>query len=169
MKPNVESRSPRRGQALVEFAVIIPLFLALLMGVMDFGRVIWATTSLASAAREAARYAIVHGGSPTDTCPVGNPGPESQTVVASASCPYPAPSVQSIVDVATKAAMAGGSGITVTVCYGTGCTGNTNTGTNARGQSVTVVVTSTVNLVTPGLLGMSSFSLSGSSTMLVNH
>jgi hypothetical protein len=158
-----------RGQALVEFAVIIPVFLFLLMGILDFGRAVWATTSLASAAREAARYAIAHGGSATDPCPFGPPGPDSQTVAASASCPYPSPSKQSIVDAATNAALAGGSSITVAVCYGTGCSGNTDTGTNARGQPVTVVITSTVNLVTPGLLGRSSFSLAGSSTMLVNH
>lgn len=165
-----------RGQALVEFVVIIPVFLFLLMGIVDFGRVIWATTSLASAAREAARFAIVHGGSATDACPVGPPGVDSlrtdstpPTVTASASCPYPAPSKQSIVDAATSAAVAAGSSITVSVCYGTGCSGNTDTGTNARGQPVTIVVTSTVNLATPAILGMSSFTLSGSSTMLVNH
>jgi TadE-like protein len=167
-----------RGQALVEFAVIIPVFLFMLMGILDFGRVIWATTSLASAAREAARFAIVHGGSATDLCPAGTPGPDSlrtdsipATIAASASCPNPSPSKRSIEDAATNAAMAGGTSITVTVCYGTGCSGNTDTatGTNARGQPITVVVTSTVNLVTPGLLGRSSFSLSGSSTMLVNH
>lgn len=176
MSQSSQRVSRTRGQALVEFAIIIPVFLGMLMGILDFGRVVWATTSLASAAREAARYAIVHGGSATDPCPVGPPGPDSRrtdvtpaTVTASASCPYPSPSKQSVVNAATTAALAGGSNITVTVCYGTGCTGNTDTGTNARGQSVTVVVTSTVNLITPGLLGKPSFDLSGSATMLVNH
>lgn len=165
-----------RGQALVEFALIIPVFLALLMGILDFGRVVWATTSLSSAAREAARFAIVHGGAATDPCPAGPPGPDSlrtdsipPTIVASGSCPYPSPSKLSIKDAATTAALAGGSNITVTVCYGTGCSGDTDTGTNARGTPVTIVITSTVNLVTGALLGKSSFSLSGSSTMLVNH
>jgi hypothetical protein len=57
----------------------------------------------------------------------------------------------------------------VTVCYGAGCSGNSSTGTNARGQTVTVVVTSSVNLVVPALLGQSSINVSGSSTMVVNH
>jgi TadE-like protein len=176
MSRRIRPGSRSRGQALVEFVVVIPVFLFLLLGIVDFGRVVWATTSLASAAREAARFAIVHGGSASDPCPVGPPGPDSlrtdmtpPTVVASPSCPYPAPSKRSIVDAATNAALAGGSSITVAVCYGTGCSGNTDTGTNVRGQPVTVVITSHVNLVAPALLGMSSFTLSGSSTMLVNH
>jgi len=178
MSGRAEAGSRGRGQALVEFAIIIPLFLVLLMGILDFGRVVWATTSLASSAREAARYAIVHGGSATDLCPAGPPGPDSlrsdttpPSVVASASCPYPSPSRQSIIDAATTAALAGGSNLTVAVCYGVGCSGSTDTAgaTNARGQSVTVTVTSTVNLVTPGLLGRPSYNLSGSATMLVNH
>jgi TadE-like protein len=149
--------------------LVIPIFLMLLMGIVDMGRAVWATTSLASAAREATRFAIVHGGSPLSVCPVGNPGPESPTVTASASCPYPAPSTQSVEDAAKTAAIAGGSNVTVTVCYGVGCSGNSNTGTNARGQTVTVVVTSSVNLVLPALLGQSSINVSGSSTMVVNH
>jgi hypothetical protein len=176
--PN-RSRRQTAGQALVETALILPLFLMLLMGIVDMGRAVWATTSLASAAREAARYAIVHGGSTSNPCPVGPPGPDSQTPPASPACPYPScvacglAAKQSIIDAATAAAIAGGSNVTVTVCYGVGCSGDTDTtvppGTNARGQSITVVVSSTVNLVMPALLGQSSFNLSGSSTMLVNH
>lgn len=163
------SRRRSAGQALVETALILPLFLTLVMGVVDMGRAVWATTSLNSAAREAARYAIVNGGSASNTCPVGPPGPETVIPPASASCPYPSPSKQSIVNAAVAAAMAGGSNVTVTVCYGAGCSGNTDAGTNARGQTVTVVVTSTVNLIVPALLGRSSINLSGSSTMVVNH
>ena len=163
------SRRQAAGQALVETALILPLFLALLMGIVDMGRAVWATTSLSSAAREAARYAIVHGGSASNPCPVGPAGPDAVIPTASSSCPYPSPSKQSVIDVATGAAMAGGSNVSVTVCYGNGCTGNTDSGTNARGQSVTVTVTSSVHLVVPALLGRSSFNLSGTSTMMVNH
>lgn len=162
-------RSLQAGQALVETALVLPIFLACLLGVVDMGRAVWATTSLAAAAREAARYAIVHGGSASNTCPVGPAAPDATIPAASASCPYPSPSKQSIIDAATAAAIAGGSNVTVTVCYGSGCSGNTDTTNNARGQTVTVVVTSTVNLIVPALIGQSSFNLSGSSTMIVNH
>jgi TadE-like protein len=62
MSSHTRSRRGSAGQALVETALILPLFLTLLLGIVDMGRAVWATTSLASAAREAARYAIVHGG-----------------------------------------------------------------------------------------------------------
>jgi TadE-like protein len=163
-----------RGQTLVEFAIVIPIFLTLLMGVVDFGRVVWAQSSLASAAREAARFAIVHGGSGSNPCPVGPPANTAQIPLPSASCPYPSPSRQAIRDVATNYAMAGGIGLTVTVCYGAGCSGDNDVvgpppALNSRGTPVTVTVSSTVPLTVPSLLGFSSFSVSGSSTMLVNH
>ncbi len=169
MTPNRRSRRASRGQALVETALVLPLFLALLLGVVDLGRAVWATTSLNSAAREAARFAIVHGGSASTVCPVGPAGPDAVIPAADASCPYPSPSKQAIVNAAMSAAIAGGSNVTVTVCYGAGCSGNTDTTNNVRGQPITVVVTSTVGLVVPALLGRSSFTLSGTSTMVVNH
>jgi Flp pilus assembly protein TadG len=161
-----------RGQGLVEFAVVLPIFLVMLFGIVDFGRVIWATNSLTNAATEATRFAIVHGGSPSDTCPVGPRGPLANVPAATSSCPYPSDSKQSIYDLARNYAIAGGSSVTVTVCYaapGTTCSGDTDTGTNARGNSVTVVITSTLSLVTPSLLGMGNYAISGRSTMLVNH
>ena len=163
------SRRGSAGQALVETALILPLFLTLLLGIVDMGRAVWATTSLASAAREAARYAIVHGGTASNTYPVGPAGPEAVIPTASQSCPHPSPSKQSIINAGVAAAIAGGSNVTVTVCYGSGCSGNTDTTNNVRGQPITVVVSSNVDLVLPSLLGRSSFNLSGSSTMVVNH
>jgi hypothetical protein len=164
-------RAHARGQAMVEFAIVLPIFLAMLLGIVDFGRVIWATNSLSNAASEAARFAIVHGGSANDPCPVGPPGPDANIPAASASCPYPAPSKQAVKNVAIGYAIAGGSSVTATVCYGTGCSGDTDaaSATDARGTPVTVVVTSNISLVAPALLGMGSFAITGRSTMLVNH
>ncbi len=159
-----------RGQALVEFALIVPLFLAMIFAIFDFGRVIWANDAVGNAAREAARYAIVHGGSKSNTCPVGPPTPDVTVVPpASASCPYPSPSVQSIVNVANSFSVAGGAPIVVEVCYGKGCSGNVSTDTNRRGALVTVTVSSTVGILTGRLLGHESFAVSAKSTMLVNH
>jgi Flp pilus assembly protein TadG len=49
----------RRGQALTEFALILPILLLLVFGVFDFGRAIYAYNSISNAAREGARTAIV--------------------------------------------------------------------------------------------------------------
>lgn len=48
------------GQALVEFALVLPILLVLLLGVFDFGRLIFMHTSLTNGAREGARLAAVN-------------------------------------------------------------------------------------------------------------
>jgi len=54
---------------MVEFALVLPLFLMVLMGVIVLGIVVFYNQQLTNAAREAARYAAIH--SATDPfCPV---------------------------------------------------------------------------------------------------
>jgi Flp pilus assembly protein TadG len=53
------SRRRRPGQSLVEFALILPVLLLIFMGIVDFGRVIYAYNSVSNAAREGARIGIV--------------------------------------------------------------------------------------------------------------
>jgi len=53
-------RSARRGQALVEFALVFPIFILILVAVFDVGRLIFTYNSLTNAAREGARLAIVN-------------------------------------------------------------------------------------------------------------
>lgn len=164
-------RSGSAGQTLVEFALVAPIFFALMFGMVDLGRVIWANNAIANGAREGARFAIVHGGSAANRCPVGPPGPETQDIVASVTCPHPSPSKEAIRDVARGMAFAAGGDVVVQVCYGAGCTGDTDAAgaTNVRGTPVTVTVISNVGLMTGALAGWPAFSLSSSSTMLVNH
>ena len=165
-------RDSSRGQSMVEFALILPILMFLLAGFFDLGRVVLAHDALGHAAREAARYAIVHGGSGANPCPVGPPNlPITVVPAASTSCPYPSPSKESIRIEAREQAAAAGSTVTVEVCYGQGCTGDTDVvgATNKRGTPVTVTVHSTVAMAAASLLGVSSFDATSSSTMLVNH
>lgn len=53
--------SRTRGQALAEFAIVAPVFFLILFAIIDFGRYVYYTQILSNAAREGARYAIVHG------------------------------------------------------------------------------------------------------------
>lgn len=53
------SASSSRGQALVEFALIIPVFILVVMGIFDLGRAVYGFNTVNNAAREAARLAIV--------------------------------------------------------------------------------------------------------------
>jgi TadE-like protein len=48
------------GQTLAEFAIVIPIFLLLVMALLDLGRAVFVTNGLTNAAREAARLAIVN-------------------------------------------------------------------------------------------------------------
>jgi len=53
--PSKDSATPsRRGQALVELALVLPMLLVLLLGIADFGRVFQAGIALEAAARNAA-------------------------------------------------------------------------------------------------------------------
>jgi hypothetical protein len=169
-------RSSARGQTLVEFALLLPMLLMMLVGVFDLGRVVFANDTVSNAAREAARFAIVHGGSSFTDCPVGPPGPDTVIPPASPACPYPSPSKEAIREVARSWAIAAGHSIVVEVCYGIDCTGDTDTlngdgeaATNERGTPVTVTVRSTVSMAVPPIFGFDPFEVSGSSTMRVNN
>lgn len=48
-----------RGQTLVEFALILPIFVLVLVGILDLGRAVYAFNTMNNAAREGARLAIV--------------------------------------------------------------------------------------------------------------
>jgi hypothetical protein len=58
-------RHAGRGQSLVEFALIIPVFLLLLVSIFDLGRAVFAYNTLTNAAREGVRMAIVNQDTPT--------------------------------------------------------------------------------------------------------
>jgi hypothetical protein len=60
------------GQALPEFALIVPLLMVLVFGIIDLGRAIYLYNGVSQAAREISRSASVHPGSPL--------GSSSQTV-----------------------------------------------------------------------------------------
>lgn len=59
-------RRRRRGQSLVEMAMISPFLLMVLMMVVDCGRAAWTYSTLAAAAREGARAAITTGSNRPD-------------------------------------------------------------------------------------------------------
>ncbi|NWL13599.1 pilus assembly protein TadE [Paenarthrobacter nitroguajacolicus] len=48
------------GAVAVEFALVLPIFLVLVLGIFEFGRAFNIQISLSEAAREAARYAAIH-------------------------------------------------------------------------------------------------------------
>jgi Flp pilus assembly protein TadG len=137
------------GQTLVEFALILPIFLLLLVSIFDLGHVVWSNDALSNAAREGARYAIVHG--------VNSGAPATK---------------QQVKDVAIGWAASAGTNVNVTVCYWNvnQCSGDVDeaNATQDRGMKVTLTVTANVPLAVPSFFGFSAFNLSSTSTMLVN-
>jgi Flp pilus assembly protein TadG len=54
-------RTSQKGQGLVEFAIMLPALLLLIMALIEFGRLMVALSAVSSASREAARYAASSG------------------------------------------------------------------------------------------------------------
>jgi hypothetical protein len=52
---------PRRGAAVAEFAVIAPVLVSLVLGMIEVGRMIMVQQTLVSSAREACRLAVIPG------------------------------------------------------------------------------------------------------------
>ena len=53
-------RDRGRGQSLVEFALIFPILILILVAIFDLGRLVFAYNTITNAAREATRYGIVN-------------------------------------------------------------------------------------------------------------
>jgi Flp pilus assembly protein TadG len=147
-------RSSRRGQALVEFAFVAPIFFLLLFGIIDFGRYVYYVQVLNNAAREGARYAIVHGsGSFT---PVG-PAQDDPTVAGI---------------VRTYAVGVIGSSAVLTIhsyWADPAPPGNPpNVPSNNRGSKVRVTVAYDFHSLIP-IVPIPPITINGESTLVINH
>lgn len=114
-----------RGSAFVEFALVSPLLLLLMFGVLDFGRLFFTELTIQHALREAGRFAVTGNHLP-------NPGGGSW------------PRVYSIKQVAQQSA----AGLDLTNIKITSVRGGTN---HAGGPSdtVTISLTTSLKLLTP--------------------
>jgi Flp pilus assembly protein TadG len=141
----INIRRHESGQTMAELALVLPIFLLLVFGVLDLGRVVWANSSLANASREAARFAIVQDALDDSV-------------------------KDAIRAVALDRAIAAGEGLTVEVCYGLGCSGDTDTldASYDRGTPVTVTIRGLVSAASGALFGFATIGVTGSTTMVVN-
>ncbi|HLC02865.1 MAG TPA: TadE/TadG family type IV pilus assembly protein [Anaerolineales bacterium] len=55
-------RQRQRGQELVEYALALPIFLLLIMSILDLGRGVYCYSAIFNSVREGARYGIIHPG-----------------------------------------------------------------------------------------------------------
>jgi Flp pilus assembly protein TadG len=62
IRPRIGFRGRHEGQSLVEFAVVLPVFLLILAGILDFGLGLYSQMTVINAAREGARLGVVDAG-----------------------------------------------------------------------------------------------------------
>ena len=88
-------RNDDRGAAAVEFALVVPLLVALLAGIAEFGHAYYLQTTLSGAAREAVRVMALQNDPAAARSAARAAAPtialsDGQVAVAPSSCPTPA-------------------------------------------------------------------------------
>ena len=153
-------RRKRRGQALVEFAFVAPIFFFLLFGIIEGGRFIFYYETLNNATREGARYAIVHGS--RSSCPSG----KMESGIMPPAC-YDLVGAKVIQKVKDTAFGVLGPSLMVTPCWVNPVTGACD-GENGRDQDVKVTATYTYNTLIP-IIPLPAISIRAESTLVINH
>jgi Flp pilus assembly protein TadG len=102
-----------RGAVAVEFAIVLPIFLLLVLGIVEFGRAFNIQVSLSEAAREAARYAAVH------CTEAGYDEDDAMAVAVSAAPSVPLASTDVDIQYTGDGTCAAGNNVEVTVTYST--------------------------------------------------
>jgi Flp pilus assembly protein TadG len=149
------------GQAMVEFALVAPMFFLLLFGIIEAGRFVFYYETLSHATREGARYAIVNGAN-TLGCPSGPAAP------GSSGCDTTGANV--VTRVRQSAFGVPSTGITVDRCwwYTTCDFGTHGDGDNARGATVTVTARYTYSSLIP-LVPLPPITVTAESSLVVNN
>jgi Flp pilus assembly protein TadG len=150
-RPKIHARRSNRAQALVEFALIAPIFFLVLFSIVEAGRFIFYYEMLNNATREGARYAIVHGENSFD--PTGPPHQPSGADV--------------IAKVRQSAVAMAGPALTVTPTWWTDGT-QTVAGTNERSMTVNVTASYTYSSLIP-LVPLPSVTVEAESTLVINN
>lgn len=114
----------RRGQAMIEFALVIILFLITLLGTFEICRLLLTYSTLANAARVAVRYATTHGATNSSGYENGNVSPLNTDEIVAA------------VKTFTAGSMLDPNLLNISVTYPTG-----GASYNSPGSRVTVQVT----------------------------
>jgi hypothetical protein len=179
------------GQTLVEFALVIPLILLIVIGVLDVGRAVYTNSALSQAAREGARLAAVEAGYIGITVPgcVDTPADVGVSNPGARVCPPTLASFKTdVVSAVNRMTVSLGalSGVHVSCNVGTGadpapsgdwtegsggngCDDGSGSSLGVSGDLVSVRIEHTYQPITPvidSILG--PITLSGSASMVIN-
>jgi hypothetical protein len=136
---------------MVEFALVAPMFFLLLFAIIEFGRYVYYMQVLNNAAREGARYAIVHGSNAP--CPSG-PMPGGAT-----SCDLTGENVKTAVKTYAIGVIRGASFSIPDPTWAPN---------NARESTVTVSLDYTYSSILP-IVPVPPFTIHGESTLVINN
>ena len=104
-----------RGQELVEYAIVFIVLMTLVLGVIEFGIIVFTQNSLSNAAREGARFAVVRDNQPYSVTPVNEQCPGANSIVVRVCERLPGVANQGAVSVSV--ARFTGPAVRVTVNY----------------------------------------------------
>lgn len=157
MLTRTKRRTPvrSRGQALVEFAFVAPLFFLLLFGIIEAGRFIYYYEVLNNATREGARYAIVNGANSITSCAMG--GPTGPAAPNTTSCDPAGDDVRQAVRQAAIGAL--GTAVTVSPTW---------FADNGRGSKVTVEASYTYSALIP-IVPLPNITVTAESSLVINN
>ena len=155
------SRRNARGQALVEFALVAPVFFLILFAIIEGGRFMFYYETLSNATREGARFAIVNG-SNSMNCPTGPAEPPGW------SCDPTGTTVEAKV----RSSSFGMTPSAITVgrhwMDGDDTDGSIDDGYNNRGYRVRVTATYTYSPLIP-IVPLPGITVSAESTLVINN
>jgi Flp pilus assembly protein TadG len=138
-RPSADLRPGERGQAMVEFGLVVVIFFLIVSGIFDFGRALNGWVVLSNAAREGARQAAV--------------GKCDSDVIAAARAFAKVPGVDPATVSVTVSPPAGGASPNCTRTFG---------------DPVTVTVSGSLDIVTPlvrAATGLTTWNISSATTM----
>ncbi len=179
------------GQTLVEFALVLPVFLLLLFGLLDVGRLVYTNSTLSQAAREGARLAAAEAawiGVPGLAC-VSDPSHITAARPGAHVCPTDVTAFKShVVDAVNRMTVTLGpisdvhlscnvgdsgdpvpSGAWTEASGGNGCRDGSGNAIASSGDVVSVRVLYTYDVFTPFVTSiLGAVPLSGSASMTIN-
>ena len=134
-------RHPRRGQSLVEFALVLPIFILLLAGIADFGIGLYQYMTVINSARVGARFGTLNATNPSAIVNAAQSAGIGSSATVTVSCW----SVVGNGNVTTPTSAPGGAG------WGTCSASSPNPTTS--GDTIAVTVTYNYSMILPLTFG----------------
>ena len=156
-----------RGSTMVEFGLVIILFMTMFLGIMDFGRALYWYHFVSQAARDATRWAAVNGADCGGDSSCNGAGYMNNGIADQAAIQKYVTSITPISGLSASSVTCGGALVSVCASWpgdGASCA----SGSKAPGCPVQVQVSYKLTFIST-LVHKTSITLSSSSQMIIAH